>query len=180
MGSSNNEGGSGNGEGPRTSWVRMPSREERATPAPRPAQPWTPPSQRPPEAQPRVSSSGAPFGGFEAGPTTAMLRRNTDGRRFWAVLAVLVAVLGLGAVAVAMSLRVAPAPASDNTNVTPPPKPEEPKDIVDDDPGAEQEALNHTKDQPAASPKPATGTSTKTSGKSPTTSGARTSKKPGR
>ena len=180
MGWSGGDGGGSDGEGPRTSWVKMPSRDVRATPAPSEPQPWAPVGQRPVEVAPRNTSPDAPFGGFEAGPTTGMMRRGADSGRFWAVLGVLVAVFGLGVVAVVVALKFTPAPTRTEGLTPPPPPPKEGVSTVDDAGSAEQDALNHTKDATATQPTTPTKTPTKTTTTHRSTSGARTTKKTSR
>lgn len=122
--SSENQGSPPGDEGPRTSWVRMPTRDERSPASPTPPEPapsWTPPTAqgRPP---PREVPAGAPFGGFQpSSPDTAWARRSTDRRRFWGVLALLLLVIALGTASVVLTLRMEAAkPKPEPGSVAPP------------------------------------------------------------
>lgn len=133
---------SGDGDAPATSFVRLPSKVER--PPQRPveggAQPgaWTP--SGPPQSQPQGQpwSSGAPFGGFQAGSNTGLTRRESSRGRALAVLGVLVAMLILGGAAIWLAFRVdgSGTPEAQQTVTPPPVDPNAGKarvDYVDDD-----------------------------------------------
>ncbi len=138
----------GNSDGPATSWVRMPSRDPRAAPAPRTPEPppaWSPPAARGPSEAPRASDAANPFGGFQAGQTTGVIRRSAQSGRFWAVFGVVIAVLGLSAAAIFLALRPDPKPPETPPKESAEVKPPEPKPEPVDEGDAEAEALGYTK-----------------------------------
>lgn len=180
--SSNNDDnskGQGDGEGPRTSWVRMPTRDPRPPTTPEPAPTWTPPVGRAPASEaPRAADRAAPFGGFQAGQTTGMVRRSSDRGRLIAVIAVIAVVLGLSVAAVLLALRPKPTPEKPVTTELKESKPLEPTpDPAEDD--AEAEALGYTKTDGKPTEKASTGKSgSGKSGSSKSGSGKTTTEKP--
>lgn len=158
---------SGDGDAPATSFVRLPDKAERPAPRAPSAAPQPPPAWSPsagPRPSPSQPPSDAPFGGFQSGSQTAMVRRQSDNTRFFAVLGVLVAVLVMGGAAVWLAFVLlkqpdpppkTPDPLGQTGDVTTkPPVP----DYVDDEEDGEPEVAD-----------PAATTGGKTGGKSTTT-----------
>ena len=183
--------GNGNGkDSPPTSFVRLPDKAERpapranpGTPAPPPA--WTPngPPRSGPGAPP--STPEAPFGGYQSSGQTAMMRRQTDNTRFFAVLGVVGAVLALGGLAVWLAvhfLKKEPPPVEDKGKILDVPPKDVKPDFIDDDEEAPDPAANtgatSTTKSGTSTTKSGTGsksgTSTTKSGTSTTKSGTGT------